>query len=97
MRAVLESARISCPCLEEAGLGPGRRPPTLTAGTEEEATLFLPFDISLDDSCRTNSGILSHCPSERQRSISVSSREPDFFAVIFVTEIDSTGPLRHKK
>lgn len=42
-----------------------------------------PFDISLADSCRTNSGILSHSASERHRSISISSREPDFRAVIF--------------
>ena len=43
----------------------------------------LPLDINLADSCRTNSGILSHWHSERHLSISVSSREPDFRAVIF--------------
>lgn len=48
-----------------------------------EQTHFLPFDISFADSCRTSSGILSHWLSERHRSISVSSRDPDFLAVIF--------------
>ena len=43
----------------------------------------LPLDINLADSCRTNSGILCHWHSERHLSISVSSREPDFRAVIF--------------
>lgn len=47
---------------------------------------FLPFDISLAESCRTNSGILSHWVSERHRSISISSREPDFLAVILASE-----------
>jgi len=51
----------------------------------KRAAHFLPLDMSLADSCRTSSGILSHWLSERHRSISVSSREPDFRAVIFVS------------
>lgn len=42
----------------------------------------IPIEMSLAESCRTSSGILSHCPSERHLSISVSIREPDFRAVM---------------
>ena len=44
--------------------------------------------MSFADNCRTSSGILSHCPSDRQRSISVSNRDPDFLAVIFLQTLD---------
>lgn len=47
-----------------------------------------PFEISFADSCRTSSGILSHCASDRHRSISVSNRDPDFLAVIFLPPPD---------
>lgn len=46
--------------------------------------------MSFADSCRTSSGILSHWDSERHRSISVSSREPDFLAVILASGLDPT-------
>lgn len=51
--------------------------------------------MSFADSCRTSSGILSHCVSDRQRSISDSNRDPDFLAVIFLpppsTDQNTTG------
>lgn len=71
-----------CCCREvgktQAGGNRGLMNNATTAGNS-----FLPLDISFAGSCRTSSGILSHWPSERQRSISVSSRDPDFLAVMF--------------
>lgn len=66
------------------GLGPEWRPLGLKEPTMPKPASFLPFEMSLADSCRTSSGILSHWHSERHRSNSVSSREPDFLAVMFV-------------
>lgn len=72
------------------GLRAGRRPRRLNEPPTGKPAQFLPFDISFADSCRTNSGILSHWLSERHRSISVSSREPDFLAVILVSGLGRT-------
>lgn len=57
---------------------------------QEIPAQLLPFDMSFAESCRTSSGILSHWHSERHRSISVSSREPDFLAVILASGLDQT-------
>lgn len=76
------------------GLTPGLRPSRLNEGPGRNVRCFLPFDISLADNWRTSSGILSHWHSDRHRSISVSSREPDFLAVIFARFDPNTGSSR---
>lgn len=56
--------------------------------------------MSFADSCRTSSGILSHCVSDRQRSISDSNRDPDFLAVIFLPPDQNTtgaGAQKHQR
>lgn len=71
-------------------VGPGLKAFSHNMSRQEKPVQLLPFDMSFADSCRTSSGILSHWHSERHRSISVSSREPDFLAVILASGLDPT-------
>lgn len=75
------------------GVSAGEGLPDWTSGG---AAQFSPLDMSLAESCRTNSGILSHWLSDRHRSSSVSSREPDFLAVILVNGVNRTKTLQEE-